>query len=64
MPSDLDQLLDMGFEKARAEIDRVVGPERLPDFSDEEQLPYFMACLKETMRLRPATPLGTHTKHV
>ncbi|EPS96087.1 hypothetical protein FOMPIDRAFT_1131071 [Fomitopsis schrenkii] len=46
------------LEKARAEIDRAVGLDRLPDFSDEEQLPYFMACLKETMRLRPATPLA------
>lgn len=49
--------------KAQAEIDRVVGLDRLPDFSDEEQLPYFMACLKETMRLRPATPLGTYVWH-
>ena len=47
------------LEKARAEIDRVVGPERMPEFSDEERLPYFVACLKETMRLHPATPLGT-----
>ena len=47
------------LEKARAEIDRVVGPDRMPEFSDEERLPYFVACLKETMRLRPATPLGT-----
>lgn len=52
------------LEKARAEIDRAVGLDRLPDFSDEEQLPYFMACLKETMRLRPATPLGTYISHV
>ena len=47
------------LQKARAEIDQVVGPDRLPDFDDEERLPYFMACLKESLRLRPATLIGT-----
>ena len=46
------------LQRARAEIDRVVGRDRLPDFDDEGQLPYFMACLKESLRLRPATLIG------
>ncbi|KAH9038276.1 cytochrome P450 [Lactarius hengduanensis] len=33
--------------KAQAEIDRVVGNSRLPDFSDQDALPYVQAVLKE-----------------
>lgn len=47
------------LQRARAEIDQVVGLDRLPEFDDEERLPYFMACLKESLRLRPATLIGT-----
>ena len=36
--------------KAQEELDRVVGRERLPDFSDESDLPYFGALLKEVYR--------------
>ncbi|KAH9921876.1 cytochrome P450 [Fomitopsis serialis] len=46
------------LRKARDEIDSVVGTERMPDFDDEERLPYFVACVKETMRHRPLAPLG------
>ena len=38
------------YKKAQAEIDRVVGPERLPDFEDREQLPYLDCVLKEVFR--------------
>ena len=47
--------------KARAEVDDVVGVERMPEFDDEERLPYLVACIKELLRHRPATPLGTST---
>jgi len=43
--------------KAQAEIDDVVGNGRLPVFSDEEELPYIQAVLKEVLRWHPATPL-------
>jgi len=43
--------------KAQEEIDRVVGSDRLPDFSDRERLPYVEALLKECMRLHTAVPL-------
>ncbi|KAH9915125.1 cytochrome P450 [Fomitopsis serialis] len=46
------------LQKARVEIDGVVGTERMPDFDDEERLPYLVACIKETLRHRPATPLA------
>ncbi|KAF4581583.1 hypothetical protein EYR40_009866 [Pleurotus pulmonarius] len=44
--------------KLREEIDRVVGPDRLPTFDDEPNLPYLVACIKETLRRRPAAILG------
>ena len=36
--------------KAQEEIDRVVGRSRLPDFSDEADLPYLSAVVKEVLR--------------
>ena len=36
--------------KLQAELDRVVGPGRLPEYSDMESLPYMMAALKEVTR--------------
>lgn len=38
------------FKKAQAEIDRVVGSERLPDHEDRELLPYLDCVLKEVFR--------------
>ncbi|KIK53241.1 hypothetical protein GYMLUDRAFT_49414 [Collybiopsis luxurians FD-317 M1] len=45
-------------KKAQAEIDRVIGHERLPEFSDRESLPYVEALYREVLRYRPVTPLG------
>ncbi len=45
--------------KAQAEIDEVVGKGRLPVFSDEEELPYVQAVLKEVLRWHPVAPLCT-----
>ncbi|KAJ3558921.1 hypothetical protein NM688_g646 [Phlebia brevispora] len=42
------------LQKAREEIDRVVGETRLPSFEDEAKLPYFVACIKETLRRHSA----------
>ena len=44
--------------KAQEEIDRVVGQDRLPDFSDREILPYVQCVFIETMRWKPVAPLG------
>ena len=38
------------LKKAQEEIDRVVGPNRLPDFDDRENLPYIEAIFQEVLR--------------
>ncbi|OHX00029.1 cytochrome p450 [Colletotrichum incanum] len=45
-------------QKAQAEIDRVVGQERLPNIHDREELPYIEALAKEVMRWHPIGPMG------
>ena len=47
---------------AQAEIDQVVGGDRLPDFSDGESLPYIGAVIKETLRWHNVTPLGSFNR--
>ena len=37
-------------EKAREEIDRVIGLDRLPEFDDSPKLPYVMAVMMEALR--------------
>lgn len=44
--------------KAQAEIDAVIGKDRLPDFGDYEFLPYVVATVKECMRWQLVLPLG------
>ena len=43
---------------AHAEIDAVLGDSRLPDFCDQDKLPYIGAVLKEVFRWYPISPLG------
>lgn len=45
------------LKKAREEIDRVVGKNRLVQDTDIPNLPYLEAVVKETLRLHPASPL-------
>ena len=45
-------------KKAQAEIDAVVGPNRLPDFHDRPCLPYINAVVKESSRWNLVGPLG------
>ncbi|BCS04512.1 cytochrome P450 [Aspergillus luchuensis] len=48
-------------KKAQEEIDRVVGTSRLPDLSDQNNLPYVNAVFQEVFRWHPVTPLSvTH----
>jgi cytochrome P450 len=44
--------------KGQAEIDKVIGPDRLPFVSDREQLPYIHAIVKEVGRWHSVVPLG------
>ena len=48
------------MRKAQAEIDRVVGRDRLPTFNDRPHLPYIRAIVREILRWRPAGPMGKH----
>jgi hypothetical protein len=44
--------------KAQADIDRVVGKDRLPNFDDRPELPYVDAVIRETLRWQPVAPMG------
>ena len=46
-------------KKAQAEIDAVVGTDRLPSFADREHLPYVNALAKEVFRWNTVVPTGT-----
>ena len=45
--------------RAQAELDIVVGRDRLPTFDDRPRLPYIEALCKELMRWQMVTPTGT-----
>lgn len=53
---------------AQEELDTVLGKNQLPDFADEDSLPYCGALVKELYRWRPVAPLaiprGTDTEDV
>ena len=38
------------FEKIQAELDSVVGRDRMPTFDDQRSLPYLVAFIKEVTR--------------
>ena len=44
-------------EKAQAQIDDVVGKDRLPTMDDRPLLPFIDAILRETLRYSPVAPL-------
>ncbi|KAF8462220.1 cytochrome P450 [Russula ochroleuca] len=44
--------------RAQAELDAVVGRERLPTYADAPRLPYVRAIIKEVIRWRPVVRLG------
>ncbi|KAF9459517.1 cytochrome P450 [Collybia nuda] len=44
--------------RAQAEIDAVVGTDRLPDFSDRKSLPFVECIYQESLRWNSAVPLG------
>ena len=45
-------------KRAREEIDRVVGPDRLPNLDDYANMPYIRCCIKESLRWMPTVVLG------
>ena len=44
--------------KAHAQLDLVIGQDRLPIFGDRPQLPYIEAIIMESLRWHPSLPLG------
>jgi cytochrome P450 len=44
--------------RAQAELDLVIGRDRLPTFDDKPRLPYIEALCKELLRWQMVTPLG------
>jgi len=44
--------------KAQAEIDAVVGHDRMPGFEDRDRLPYVRGLINEILRWRPSTALS------
>ena len=45
--------------RAQAELDVVIGRDRLPTIDDRPRLPYIQAFCKELMRWQMVTPIGT-----
>jgi len=45
-------------KKAQEELDRVVGSERLPQLSDQDDLPYIAALIKELLRWSCLDPIA------
>lgn len=46
------------FNRAQEEMDRIIGDNYLPSFSDREKLPYINALVKEVFRWETTVPLG------
>lgn len=44
--------------KAQAELDQVVGKGHLPDFGEEDSLPYCQALIMELLRWKPVVPVS------
>ena len=44
-------------EKAQAQIDAVVGKDRLPTINDRPSLPFIDAIFREVVRFQPGAPL-------
>ena len=45
-------------KRAQAELDTVVGRDRLPTLADRPNLPYVEALVSEVMRWVPVAPMG------
>ncbi|KAL0573549.1 hypothetical protein V5O48_008416 [Marasmius crinis-equi] len=45
-------------KRCQEELDTVIGRSRMPKLSDQDNLPYIRATVREVLRWRPITPLG------
>ncbi|KAF8557536.1 cytochrome P450 [Imleria badia] len=46
------------WKRAQAEIDTVIGTDRLPEYEDRSSLPYVEAIIRESLRWKPVAPMG------
>ncbi|KAF8129271.1 cytochrome P450 [Boletus edulis] len=46
------------WKRAQAEIDAVIGTDRLPEYEDRPSLPYVDAIVRESLRWQPVGPMG------
>lgn len=51
-------------QRAHQEIDEQLKRERLPNFDDQDALPYVSAIIKESLRFQTITPLGERRTQV
>ena len=49
-------------KKAQAELDAVIGPNRLPEFEDQQNLVYVNAVMKEALRWQVVLPFSVPHK--
>lgn len=45
-------------KRAQEELDHVVGRDRLPEYSDKDNLPYLDGVIRESLRWLPVAPSG------
>ncbi len=50
--------------KAQAEIDTVIGNDRLPRFDDRERLPHVNALVLEVIRWHTVAPIGRYSIYI
>ena len=51
-------------KNAQAELDFVIGQDRLPTFADRPSLPYINAIIMESLRWKNVAPLGVQHKTI
>ena len=49
-------------KKAQEEIQKVIGPDRLPTYEDRANLPYVESIMVEVLRLRPPVSTGERVR--
>ena len=49
-------------KKAQEEIQKVIGPDRLPTYEDRANLPYVESIMVEVLRLRPPVSTGERAR--
>ena len=50
-------------KQAQAELDLVVGRDRLPSFDDSPRLPYIKATCRELLRWQMVAPIGSNIRY-